>query len=47
MKKRTIITSSVMTIAALLATGAPLVGAQTNSQDDYEKQAQLRLHTTV
>ncbi len=37
MKKRTIITSSVMTIAALLATGAPLVGAQTNSQDDYEK----------
>lgn len=26
-----------MTIAALLATGAPLVGAQTNSQDDYEK----------
>lgn len=25
-----------MTIAALLATGAPLVGAQTNSQDDYE-----------
>lgn len=36
MKKRTIITSSVMTIAALLATGAPLVGAQTNSQDDYE-----------
>ena len=37
MKKRTIITSSVMTIAALLATSAPLVGAQTNSQDDYEK----------
>ena len=37
MNKRTIITSSVMTIAALLATGAPLVGAQTNSQDDYEK----------
>ena len=37
MKTRTIITSSVMTIAALLATGAPLVGAQTNSQDDYEK----------
>ena len=37
MKKRTIITSSVMTIAALLATGAPLVGAQTNSQEDYEK----------
>ena len=37
MKKRTIIASSVMTIAALLATGAPLVGAQTNSQDDYEK----------
>ena len=37
MKKRTIITSSVMAIAALLATGAPLVGAQTNSQDDYEK----------
>ena len=37
MKKRTIITSSVMTLAALLATGAPLVGAQTNSQDDYEK----------
>lgn len=36
-KKRTIITSSVMTIAALLATGAPLVGAQTNSQDDYEQ----------
>ena len=36
MKKRIIITSSVMTIAALLATGAPLVGAQTNSQDDYE-----------
>ena len=35
-KKRTILTSSVMTIAALLATGAPLVGAQTNSQDDYE-----------
>ena len=26
-----------MTIAALLATGAPLVGAQTNNQDDYEK----------
>lgn len=25
-----------MTIAALLATGAPLVDAQTNSQDDYE-----------
>lgn len=37
MKKRTIITGSVMTIAALLATGAPLVDAQTNSQDDYEK----------
>ena len=36
MKKRTILTSSVMTIAALLATGAPLVDAQTNSQDDYE-----------
>ena len=37
MKKRTIITSSVMTLATLLATGAPLVSAQTNSQDDYEK----------
>ena len=37
MKKRTIITSSVMTLASLLATGAPLVNAQTNTQDDYEK----------
>lgn len=37
MKKRTIITSSVMTLAALLATGAPLVNAQTNAHDDYEK----------
>lgn len=37
MKKRTVITSSVMTIAALLATSAPLVDAQTNSQDEYEK----------
>lgn len=36
-KKRTIITSSVMTLATLLATGAPLVSAQTNSQDDYEQ----------
>jgi adhesin isopeptide-forming family sspB-C2 type protein len=26
-----------MTLATLLATGAPLVSAQTNSQDDYEK----------
>ena len=41
MKKRAIITSSVMTIAALLATGAPLVGAQTNGQDDYENASKV------
>lgn len=30
-----------MTIAALLATGAPLVGAQTNGQDDYENASKV------